>query len=75
MKKDTIIKMAQSFARVFCFVILAFVLEHKSIFGIDWMKAIDAASVAGIAVIYNFFNPSYTMYGPDDKTKQDEEPS
>jgi hypothetical protein len=75
MKKDQLLKMLGSFARVFMYVILAYVIEHKSIFNVDWIRAVDAATIGSIAVIINYFNPADSRYGPADKFKQDEKSS
>lgn len=52
-----------TFARVFLYVMIAFVLEHKSIIGIDWLKAVDAAVIGTLAVGIGYLNPSDTRYG------------
>jgi Na+/citrate or Na+/malate symporter len=52
-----------SFLKVFIAAILVFIIKSGSIWGIDWKQLLDAATLAVIPVIINFFNPADTRYG------------
>jgi hypothetical protein len=72
MAQKEIINMLRSFLTIMVLVIIAFIIEHGSVFNLDWKKAIDASIVAGLGVLYNFFRASDPRYGAGYKEVPDE---
>lgn len=68
---NTIKKVSGTFIRVLLYVLFAYIMEHGSIYTIDWKAAINAAVIGGLAVIVTALNPNDPRYGYN-KTKQDE---
>lgn len=62
-------KMLASWLRVFVSICIVLVMNHGSIWGIDWKEFLNSAIISFLPVLYNFLNPADPRYGINKDTK------
>jgi len=59
--------MAGTFIRAVISTITGLIIGHGTIYGLNWKELIGAGAIAGIMVLYNYFNASDPRYGMTDE--------
>lgn len=61
--QQKVLAMVASWLKVFVSICIVLVMNHGSIWGIDWHEFANSAAMSLLPVLYNFVNPNDPRYG------------
>jgi hypothetical protein len=71
MKKE-IKAMIGTIIKVFISSILSMIIAHGNIYDVNWKEVLGAGAISVAILLYNYFSPNDTRYGPEAKQVSNE---